>query len=59
MVEVIGDDLLAVAVGEEVDRTCRDNADQCRTETLEQGTGRLVPVNIAVVDNRERKGIQG
>ena len=48
MVEVISDDLLAIPIGKEVDRTCGDNADQRRTETLEQCTGRLIAVDITV-----------
>ena len=35
VIEIIGNNLLAVAVGEKVDRTCGNNANQCWTETLE------------------------
>lgn len=49
VVETIGNDLLAVAVGEKVDRACGNNADQCRTETLEQCTRRLIAVDIAII----------
>lgn len=48
MIKLIGNDLLAVAIGEKVDRTSGNNANKCRTETLEQCTRRLVAVDIAV-----------
>ena len=48
VVEMVGNDLLAVAISEKVDRTCGNNANKCRTKTLEQCTRRLVAVDITV-----------
>lgn len=55
VVKVVGDDLLAVAIGEEVDRTCGDDANQRWTEALEKCTGGLVTVDIAIAKNRGNK----
>lgn len=52
VVEIIGNHLLSIPVGEEVDRTCGNDANQCRTETLEQCARRLVAVDIAIKRRR-------
>ena len=46
VVEVVGDDLLAVPVGEEDDGPRGYNSDESRTETLEEGARRLFSVYI-------------
>lgn len=47
IVEGVRDDLLAVAVREEVDRTRGDDSDESRPESFEECAGRLEVVNIA------------
>lgn len=47
VIEATRDDLLSVAVGEEVDRACGDDADKGWTKTLEKGPGRLFAIYIA------------
>ena len=46
IVELLSDDLLSVAVGEEVYRSSRDNANERSRETLEQGARGFIPVDI-------------
>ena len=46
VVEVVGDDLLAVPVGEEDDRPRGDDADESGAETFEEGARRLFSVYI-------------
>ena len=48
VVEVRRDDLLAIAVRKEVDGSCRDDADECWTEALEQRAGRLLNIDVPV-----------
>ena len=45
-VELLSNDLLPVAVGEEVYRPGRDDPYERRPETLEQGARRFIPVDI-------------
>jgi len=46
VVEGVGDDLLAIAVREEVDRTGRDYAYECWGEAFEERTGRFFTVDV-------------
>ena len=54
VVETVGDDSLAVAVGEKVDGTSGNNADECWTESLEQCTRRLVTVDVAIFFKKKK-----
>jgi hypothetical protein len=47
VVELVGDDLFAVAVREEVYRACRDDADEGGSEASEQRKFRFVSCNIS------------
>lgn len=46
IIEVVGNDLLPISVGEEVNRPRRYDANQCGAETFEEGAGRLLLVYV-------------
>jgi hypothetical protein len=53
VVERVGNDTLAIPVGEKVDASCWYNTNEGRTETLEQGFGRLVAISVAARIRRQ------
>lgn len=57
VVKLVGDDLLPVTVGEKVDGACRNNANQRRTEPLEQRVRGLVAVDVTV--SKKKRGQRG